>query len=489
MKKILCPEFPAALFIILTGALLSYFFKTIHQITFVSPDELLWMLRSNIFMERFLNGDFSGLIQSSQPGVMVMWLVGPAMYLSQFNFELITNLLDDLNQAGIPYNVINSNDSVYYQPYQKLSFLFNLPLLAVLFIFTLCFYFSLRKLKFSKIKSLTALSFLASSSCYFLFFVTPADKLLTVFMTLSLFGLLIYCDKNHGNSCQSFLPREGLGVGFSANLTHLQPLPKMRLLILNRKKFLIASAVLAAWAALTKLSALFLLPFSLLVLIIYKYKNVRSIIKDYSLWIIIFLITSVIFLPTIITNSETAINLLLNNTQDRLIINSPNIDNSSPFLFIAIILTYLSDSSLISLGPLALICLTMFFIFTLVKVSLRAERGNFVAITQRARLQNYFTFYRNSKNIFVLILYLFLFFIFITLFSKTYSFRYLAPLFPIIYLLAGIGLVNLVDLIIKKFHIPKKLAYFEMIMLIFLSQLLFIFTSRIEKIEILPDFH
>ncbi len=210
IKQFFHSELPIALLIILLGALLSCLFKTVHQITFINPDELLWMLRSNFFIEHFLNGNFSELIQSSQPGIMVMWLTGPIMYLSCFDFGMITNLLSDLKQAGIPYNVINSNNPIYYQPYQKLSFLFNLPLLSILFIFTLCFYASLRKLRFSKIKSLTALSFLVSSPFYFLFFTTPTDKLVTVFMTLSLFSLLIYTNNK------------------------------------KSKKFLVASAVLAA---------------------------------------------------------------------------------------------------------------------------------------------------------------------------------------------------------------------------------------------------
>ncbi len=456
IKQFFHSELPIALLIILLGALLSCLFKTVHQITFINPDELLWMLRSNFFIEHFLNGNFSEFIQSSQPGIMVMWLAGPIMYLSCFDFSLISNLLSDLKQAGIPYNVINSNNPIYYQPYQKLSFLFNLPLLSILFIFTLCFYASLRKLRFSKIKSLTALSFLVSSPFYFLFFTTPTDKLVTVFMTLSLFSLLIYTNNK------------------------------------KSKKFLVASAVLAAWAVLSKLSALFLLPFSLLVLFIYGHKNIKEVIKNYSLWLIIFLITAAIFLPTLIANPETVINLLTDNGQNRLIANPSGTGGFSFFLFFIIALTYLSDSSLISIGPLALICLAVFFILALAKPSLRAtdrKRSNLVAIIQKIKLRNHFTIHRNSKNIFILILCLFLFFIFITIFSKTYSFRYLAPLFPIIYLLAGIGLVNLIDLLIKKYQIPKKLAYFEMIVLIFLSQLLFIFTSQIEKIETLPDFH
>ena len=472
IKQLFHSELSATLVIILLGALLSCFFKITHQITFISPDELLWILRSNIFVEHFLSGNFSGLIQLSQPGIMVMWFTGPMMYLSHFNFELITNLLADLNQAGIPYNVINSNNPIYYQPYQKISFLFNLPLLSILFLFALCFYASLRKLKFSKIKSLAALAFLTSSSFYFLFFTTPTDKLVAIFMTLSLFSLLIYVNDGHKGEIS---PR-------------------------SRKKYLIISAILAASAVLSKLSALFLLPFTLLVLFIYSRKNIKNIFKDYLLWIIIFLITAIIFLPTIITNQEIVINLLLNNGQDRLIVNSSGTNSSNSFLFIAVALTYLSDSSLISLGPLALICLIIFFVsvffrwFRSGNISMKSKRkSRKFGSTALERLQNQRNFISLSKRAreisFILTLYLFLFFISIATFSKTYSFRYLAPLFPIIYLLAGIGLVNLTDLIIKKFRVPKKLAYSEMIILIFLSQLLFIFTSRIEEIESLPDFH
>ena len=291
-------------------------------------------------------------------------------------------------------------------------------------------------------------------------------------MTLSLFSLLIYVNGDYKG----------------------KTLPRLR------KKHLIISAILAALAVLSKLSALFLLPFTLLVLFIYNHKNIKNILEDYLLWIIIFLIATIIFLPTIITNQEIVINLLLNNSRDRLIINSSGTNSSNSLLFIAIILTYLSDSSLISLGPFALICLIIFFIFVFlcwfrdgnepIETKHKSHKFSSTVLTRLWNQHNFLSLSKKARKIyFILTLYLFLFFISIAVFSKTYSFRYLTPLFPIIYLLAGIGLVNLTDLIIKKFHIPKKLAYSEMIILIFLSQLLFIFTSRIEEIESLPDFH
>ena len=81
------------------------------------------------------------------------------------------------------------------------------------------------------------------------------------------------------------------------------------------KKYFIISAVLAAWAVLSKLTALFfvfLVPF---ILLFYAWPlskiKFKLLFKDCLIWITIFFITLAIFLPTIISNPQEVIDFLI----------------------------------------------------------------------------------------------------------------------------------------------------------------------------------
>src|SRR5680860_1733815 len=133
MRKIVVNEkikdFFLVLSIIATGSLFLFLYKTKHAINFINLDELLWMYRSRFFIDSIFSLDFSHLIQSYHPGIMVMWVIGPFMKLLNYDFNLIVNFIASLNEAGIEYNIINDNsrNALIYSEYKTISFFLNIP--------------------------------------------------------------------------------------------------------------------------------------------------------------------------------------------------------------------------------------------------------------------------------------------------------------------------------------------------------------------------
>jgi len=427
--------------IILTGLFFLSYFKIKHQMTFPNLDELLWMYRSRFFIDNILNCNFSNLIQSSQPGIMVMWLIGPFMKIINYDFASISNFIADLNNAGIPYNIINGNDYQIYSNYKELSFLLNVPIFGVIFLFIFSLYYLLRKLGFNRWAIIFSLLLIVSTP-YYIYFTTPTDKLVGIFSTLSILSLLVCADNKGG------------------------------------KRFLFASAILCSWAVLTKISALFLVPFCLFVLAFYKYchrrdeavprlyGDIKSIAKDYFFWLITFLTTSIIFLPTIVTDPYSILKFFTKESSKRAIAGG-SVDYDI-FLNLKIILAYLSDSFLLSFN---LFIIAIFIAFTCL-------------IIQRIKSKM-----KIDRKVAVLIIYCLSFFAFVTLFSKTYSFRYLVPSLIIFQIVAGIGIYEFFGILAEKNKtINRNITYSFVAIFILLSQALLIYYSAIEKIEELPYF-
>ena len=427
--------------IILAGLFFLSYFKIKHQMTFPNLDELLWMYRSRFFIDRIFSADFSNLIQSSQPGIMVMWLIGPFMKILNYDFSSISNFIADLNNTGIPYNIINGNDYQIYSNYKELSFLLNVPIFGVIFLFIFSLYYLLRKLGFNRWAIIFSLLLIVSTP-YYIYFTTPTDKLVGIFSTLSILSLLVCVDNKGG------------------------------------KRFLFASAILCSWAVLTKISALFLVPFSLFVLAVYKYCHRRdeavprlyddnkSIAKDYFFWLITFLTTSVIFFPTIVTDSRSILKFFTKESSERVI--AGGLADYDIFLNLKIVLAYLSDSFLLSFN---LFIIAIFIAFTCL-------------IIQRIKSKM-----KIDRKVAVLIIYCLSFFAFVTLFSKTYSFRYLVPSLIIFQIVAGIGIYEFFGILAEKNKtINKNITYSFVAIFILLSQALLIYYSAIKKIEELPYF-
>jgi len=436
--------------IILIGVLFLSYFKIKHSAGFINLDELLWMFRSRFFMDNLLNLNFSGLIQSAQPGIMVTWIAGPFMKIIDYDFYLISNFIDNLNNSGIGYNIINYQNQKLYSYYKEISFLFNVPILSLIFVFIFSVYYLLKKLGFNK-WAITFSLLLIVTTPYYIYFTTPTDKLVGIFSVLSILCLLVYTSEK------------------------------------GKRKFLALSAILCSWAVLSKFSALFLVPFGLFVLVFYKInislpknKNLLFTVycllvkptKDYLTWLLIFSATTIIFLPTIITNPNSVLNLFIKQGSDRLITQSVTQNQScdffSNFKIIEIITTYLSDSFLLSFNLFAIIIFIAFLCLLLRKIKDKITINREVAI---------------------LSVYFFAFFVFVAFFSKTYSFRYLVPILIIFQIIAGFGIYEFANIFIEKNKIKNKsLIYFWAIAFILVSQGLLIYYSELEKIEELPSF-
>jgi len=423
--------------IILTWILFLSFFKIKHSMTFINLDELLWMYRSRFFIDRLISFDFSNLIQSSQPGIMVMWLAGPFMETLNYNFGSISDFINHHNNSGIPYNIINDQNQQLYSSYKEISFLFNIPILGLIFMFIFSLYGLLRKLGFDRWAVVFSL-LLVVTTPYYIYFTTPTDKLVGIFSTLSLLSLLVCASKKGG------------------------------------KKFLIFSAILCSWAALTKLSALFLVFFSLFVLVFYNFKfqvssfkfqkyDLRFTIYEYINWLAVFLLTSVIFLPTIIADPRSILNFFIKEGSERTIV-----QNYSVFLNLKIITAYLSDSFMLSFN-LFVIILFIAFLFLIIQ-----------------RIKSKITV---KKEIAILIAYSLFFFVFTALFSKTYSFRYLVPALIVFQITAGVGIYEFSGILAERAAAKdRNKIYLGAIVFILLCQGLLIYYSEIEKIKELPYF-
>ncbi len=410
--------------------------------TFINLDELLWMFRSRFFMDSILSFDFSNLIQSPHPGIMVMWAAGPFMEILNYDFNSIVSFIKNLNESGVGYNVINERNQELFGNYKEMSFLFNIPILTTIFFFIFSLFYLLRKLAFSRWAVIFSVLLIVTTP-YYIYFTTPTDKFVGIFSILSLLSLLVYSSGKGG------------------------------------RKFLVFSAVLGSWAALTKMSALFLIPFGLFVLMFYKlsfasyfrrdaailrlYSDIKNIIKDYASWIIVFFSTSVIFLPAIISNPRSVLNLITKESSQRIIT-----ENHSVLFGSNVALAYLSDSFVLSFNLFVIIIFVGFLLLIIRRISNKMNV---------------------SSEALILAIYFFSFFAFVILFSKTYSFRYIVPVLIAFQIISGIGIYEFANIFIKRNNITdKKLIYLWAVIFILISQGLLIYYSEIKKIENLPYF-
>jgi len=439
-------ELITILIIILAGIITVALFKEVNGATFLNLDEMLWIQRADTFKDHILDGNFSGLIQSSQPGIMAMWITGPMMHLVDFfDFKIISKMIVYKETQGLDFNsVVNANNPVVYNQFKEISFLFNIPFLAIIFSALLMGYCLLKKLGFNKNISLIALTFIVTTPWY-MYFTTPSDKGLMIFASLSLLFLMVY-----GNEQKYLTPLKGVG--------------RLRL-------FLIISAILAAWAVLSKLTALFfvfLVPFILLFYIWPLSKTkIKLLFKDYLIWTITFFITSIIFLPTIISNPQEVIDFLIHPAP---MILEDNYQPVSYFSrigeyfkeFIMIIPGYMSPAPTIFFGIFAAIVLAPArLVKTARKIPLTAFREG------KGRRK------RERKHLVVLTVYLIFFTLMTIFFSYNHDIRFLAPAFIIMDILAAAGVYWLVEMLRKKF-IFKENIYLLVIFLLIITQMIYI---------------
>lgn len=433
LKKL--EEFIIVLVMILSGYIVTAFFKINNYFTFPNLDEMLWHLRSSVFWEKLPNFDFSGLIQSAQPGITVYWFTGFMMKFIDFDFTDVTRRIFEKEAEGLDFNsVVNNSDPVTYKVYETISFAFNFPLFLLTVAFFISFYYLLRKLGFNKIISYFALLFLTTNT-FLIYWTTPSDKMLNIFMTLSFMTILVYFNES------------------------------------KKRKYLYLSAVLGALAVLSKLSALFLLPFFFFLFIYYSWplnkKKIKLIIKDYFFWILIFIIISIIFLPTIITNPEEVWNLVFKSKN--VIQESNKIGEYSQ----RVVFEYLK---------------TLLFMFTGNTVQLPAmSLIAYFLIKRKKKSKNIFNCLP-QKNIQAIGLYVILFFLMVTVASSNHDIRFMSPVFLILNIFSAIGFYGLLEIISQKIGFSaynKKVFYVLAFLLVVLSQFFYTISTGLLMSDIL----
>lgn len=420
-------EFVSVMTIIFSGFVMVAIFKINNFWTFASLDEMLWHRRSSIFWDKILSFDFSGLIQSAQPGITVYWFTGFMMKFINFDFNDVLVRIANKEAEGLDFNAVtNANDMAIYQAYENISFAFNVPLFLLLAAFFISFYYLLKKLGFNRIVASFSLLFL-TTSIYLHYWVTPSDKMLNIFMTLSFLTILIHLAR-------------------SAD-----------------KKYLIASAVFGAWAVLSKLSALFILPFYFLIFIYYKWpldkKKIKLIIKNYFIWILVFVFVSIIFLPSIITNPGEVYNLFFNS-------NYVFEQNYSAGSYASrVVFDYAKMFSFAVVGYMTQISVLALIFYFFLK--------------SRKKYKNVFDGF-SKKHTRVIGAYIILFIIMVTLVSSNHDTRFMSPAFVMLNVFSAMGVFGAVEIMAKKSGVENKfktIFYAAIFLLAILSQALFITSS------------
>ncbi|MCK5332364.1 hypothetical protein KAJ41_00675 [Candidatus Parcubacteria bacterium] len=412
-------EFVCVLFIIFSGFLVSAIYKINNFWSFPNLDEMLWHYRSDIFWSKILAFDFSGLIQSAQPGITVYWFTGFMMKFFNFDFNDVMVKIADKEVEGLDFNyAINNHDMATYKAYETISFAFNTPLFLLLVLFFIAFYYLVKKIGFGRIIASFSLLFIVTNT-YLQFWTTPSDKMLNFFMTLSFLTILVY-------------------------------LPKR-----ENQKYLIFSAVFGAWAVLSKISALFVLPFYFSIFIYYRWplnkEKLKMIFKDYFTWIFIFTLVNIIFLPSIITNPNEVYDLVFRS--NAIISNNPAIDNPI-------------TGGLLKYASLSLSILTQYLshIFFLSLLS-------FLFIRHNKKYNNIFKDLP-TKHINIISAYIILFIIMVISISDNSDTRFMTPALIMLNILAAIGLYGVVEIIAQRNNTSEKFKNIFYVSIFFMTIIL-----------------
>ncbi len=427
-------EFITVLFVVLSGFCMTAFYKINNFFTFPNLDELLWQMRSRVFWNKMMQFDFSGLIHSAQPGITVYWFTGFMMKFIDFDFNYVNVLIAEKVSEGLTFNdVMNVNDQEVFQIYERVSFLFNLPLFFLTAVFFISFYYLLRKIGFNMIVSLFSLYFLATN-IFLTYWTTPSDKMLDIFMTLSFLTFLVYMNQR----------------------------PK--------KKYLILSAIFGAWAALSKLTGLFVIPFYFFAYIFYVWPldrtKLKAIFKDAFLWVIVFILVCILFLPTIITNPGEVYNLFFNTT--RVYETSYGIGSYSNRVSDYLLTLFTIFGSSMSPG---------IFIFLAI----------FVAMFFKKKYRAVLDFSPKKHNL-AIMAYIIFFILMVTVLSINHDVRFMAPSFIMLNVIAAAAFYNIMEIIRKKMKFGGGYFYIVALIVLIFAQFSTIFTGGLLLGEAIKKF-
>ncbi len=433
-------EFIILLLIILSGFITTAVFKLNNFNTFPNLDEMLWYPRSRIFWDKMCEFDFSGLVQSLQPGVTVYWFTGFLMKFIDFDFRDVSRRIAEKEAEGLDFNaVMNSNDAAVYEAYGAASFAFNVPLLLLTAIFFIALYCLLRKLKFNKIISFFSVFFIATNY-FFVYWNTPSDKMLNFFLVLSFLTFLVY-------------------VGGAGN-KNFRPLQCQYSVIraISKRKYLILSAIFGAWAALSKISAMFILPFYFLTFIFYAWPldkhKIKLIIKNYLIWIAVFIFVCIIFLPSIIANPSEVYSLFFDSSDDSVV----NQNYSGKGYFSGLRDYFILLVNVTFMSPAV-------FYFLIIFLFLKFKKKYKYLFSSLPK--------KHLKTITAFIL---LFILMVTVLCSNHDTRFMSPAFMLVNIFSAIGVYVSVEMLRKKFKF-SEIIYPVAALVLFLSHIFTIISS------------
>jgi len=418
-------EFFSVIITIFAGFFTVAFFKLNNSFAFFNLDEMLWHSRSKIFWDKMLNYDFSGLVQSAQPGITVYWFAGCFVkFIEGFDPYRLKTMIAEKEAVGLDFNFINENNQALYEVNRTIGFVFNVPLIVDLVIFYILFYYLLRKIGFNKIISYFSLFFL-STNIYLVYWTTPSDKMLDIFMTLSLLCFLVFISGKGG------------------------------------KKYFYFSAALGALAVLSKLSALFLIPFFGMISLVEAGKlnkgKIIRILKDYFLWLALFAIVCIVFLPTIIFYPNEVYNLVFHPS------NTIYETGYAPLSYLERLWEFFKlFITLIITSNLA----TASSIFFLVFIYMYPKK-------------RFFGFLEGvpGKTVRIMLAYFLLFCLMVTIISNNHDVRFMAPAFVVMSVFSAIGFYMLSKFIMGKLKISEKIFYLSAVAIITMANIFSLVTS------------
>jgi len=405
--------------VILSGLVTSAVFKLSNFKTFPNLDEMLWHPRSRIFSDKMMAWDFSGLVQSAQPGITVYWFTGFLMKYINFDFGFLGRMIKDYAVQGQDWNIIvNANDPAIYELYKTISFAFNFPLIFLTVVFYILFYYLLKKLGFNRIVSLFSV-LLVADNVFFVYWNTPSDKMIDMFLVLSFLTFLVYVTGKGG------------------------------------RKYFFLSSVLAAWAVLSKLSALSIIPFYFIVSIIYSVpldKNkLISVIKDYFIWAAVFIIICIIFLPSIVVHPAEVYGLFHN----------PSVfERNYSAMGYAV---RLKDYSWIFFNVMMLYPIAWFSLAIYVILSLKKKYKDKFSVLPM----------QNIKIMSVFILY---FAAVVMIASQNHDTRFMSPVFILASIISASGIYVAAEIIKEKMKFSESI-YISVFLVLIMSNLFSIFSS------------
>lgn len=227
--------------------------------TFLTADEKTWIGRSYEYIRAFKDFRFNDMLQTTHPGATTLWLSGIAVTITMFSKHVLftpENLLHFITPAQVSIAVVNT------------------LIVGVVYVFLLALF---RNRKIAILASL----FMALDPIIIGYSrVVHVDALVGGFMLLAALAMCIYVDRAYS------------------------------------KKWLIISAVCSALALLTKIPAIFLFPFFILVLLVTGYQSLKNRqwrwqrIKDFLLWLAIIIILFLIIWPVFMVVPDPKGNVL-----------------------------------------------------------------------------------------------------------------------------------------------------------------------------------